>query len=82
MFGFLGFILMFILMIVLIGVVFIFNIMRMIFGLGSRAFKRYDSSQQTSVSEGGGTQSTTASYNKRKIFGHDEGEYVEYEEVE
>lgn len=81
MFGFLGFILMFILMIVLVGVVFIFNIIRTIFGLGRRTLKRYDFSQQTSGNGGGGTQST-ASYNKKKIFGNDEGEYVEYEEVE
>lgn len=81
MFGFLGFILMFILMIVLIGVVFIFNIIRMIFGLGRRTPKHYDYSRQTSVNEGRETQST-ASYNKKKIIGNDEGEYVEYEEVE
>ena len=45
MFGILGFILIFILFVLLIGLVLIGNIFRFIFGWGKRSPKRYDGSQ-------------------------------------
>ena len=78
MFGFLGFILVFILLIVLVVIAFLGNLVRAIFGLGKRAPKQFHGeTQQTSQ------QQTTSSSNtaKKKIFAEDEGEYVEYEEV-
>lgn len=82
MFGLLGFILIFLLLIVLIGVTFVGNIIRMIFGLGRRSPKHYNTSRQASGNYSGTTQSATSTASpKKKIFGDDEGEYVEYEEI-
>lgn len=84
MFGFLGFILIFILLIVLIGITFVGNIIRMIFGLGRRAPKRYSDASGQNTSSTDYSQASTASSSssgKRKIFADDEGEYVEFEEV-
>lgn len=77
MFGIIGFIFLFILLLVLFALVFLGNIIRMLFGLGRRAPKQYTSPQETSSPTG-----STASTPKKKIFGEDEGEYVEFEEVE
>lgn len=80
MFGFLGFILIFILLIIFIVLAFLGNILRMIFGLGKRAPKQYNQQQQTGHTDD--FRSSTASSNgKKKIFSDDEGEYVEFEEV-
>lgn len=84
MFGFLGFILIFILFIVLIAVALLGNLVRAVFGLGRRAPKQYNHTRQASDYSTGSTEETTTStpLNKKKIFGDDEGEYVEFEEVE
>lgn len=84
MFGFLGFILLFIFLIVIIVLTLLGNIIRMIFGFGKRVPKEfkgkknetydYNNNQQT-------TDSSSSSTERKKIFGKDEGEYVEYEEV-
>ena len=84
MFGFLGFILLFIFLIVIIVLTLLGNVIRMIFGFGKRTPKEfkgqknetydYNNHQQT-------TESTTSSTGKKKIFEKDEGEYVEFEEV-
>ena len=78
MFGFLGFILIFILLIVFVVVALLGNLVRAIFGLGKRVPKPFQGdTYQTSQ------QQTTSSSNstKKKIFAENEGEYVEYEEV-
>lgn len=79
MFGFLGFILIFILLIILIGLTLITNFLRTIFGLGRRAPKPYNDNSAGAQST---ANSSPASASKKKIFDDDEGEYVEYEEVE
>jgi len=84
MFGFLGFILLFIFLIIIIVLTLLGNIVRMIFGFGKRAPKQfnghknytndYSTNQQTN-------DSSNSTAGKKKIFGDDEGEYVEFEEV-
>lgn len=84
MFGFLGIILLFIFLIVIIVLTLLGNIVRMIFGLGKHTPKQfkgqrnetndYHTEQQT-------TNSNNSSVGKKKIFDKDEGEYVEFEEV-
>lgn len=82
MFGLLGFILLFVLFIIIIVLTLLGNIVRMIFGLGKRTPKEfngqnnndYRTDEQTNDSK----NSTTG---KKKIFGDDEGEYVEFEEI-
>ncbi|MBQ7350591.1 MAG: DUF4834 family protein [Bacteroides sp.] len=84
MFGFLGFILIFILFIVLLGIALLGNIIRTLFGLGKRAPKHFYGDKNTSSAnsqESASTQSTYTSTEKKKIFAKDEGEYVEFEEV-
>lgn len=85
-FGFLGFILILALFIILIVIAFLGNIVRSIFGLGRRAPKQYygeknTSSQSTSNYTSSQETRTPASNGKKKIFSDDEGEYVEFEEV-
>ena len=86
MFGFLGFILIFILFIVLLVFALLGNLVRTIFGLGRRAPKHYYGGTNTSSQAGqsySSTQSnqTSSTNGKKKIFTEDEGEYVEFEEV-
>ena len=79
MFGFLGFILIFILLIVFVVIALLGNLVRAIFGLGKRTPKPFQSeTHQTSQQQ---TTSSSSSSTKKKIFAEDEGEYVEYEEV-
>lgn len=83
MFGILGFILIFILFILLIGLFFIGSIIRYIFGLGKRSPKHYYGQTSDQTDNAHTSTSSSASTNgKKKIFDEDEGEYVEFEEVE
>lgn len=83
MFGILGVILIFILLIILTGFALIGNILRFIFGFGKKASKYHYEKQanQTDTTYTSSTSSASAS-RKKKIFDDDEGEYVEFEEVE
>lgn len=85
MFGFIGFILIFILVIVLFVFAILGNIVRAIFGLGRRAPKHFYGNNTTSSQENTYTYSQRSQQpsanGKKKIFADDEGEYVEYEEV-
>lgn len=74
MFGFIGFILIFILFIVVLALVFLGHIIRSIFGLGKRAPQPQD--HKTDYTASASTQK------KKKVFDDNEGEYVEFEEVE
>ncbi len=84
MFGFLGFILLFIFIIIIVALALVGNIVRFIFGLGRRTPKQYNH-RQTSTNDYTSQQQTTdtgsSTTGKKKIFGEDEGEYVEFEEV-
>ncbi len=85
MFGFLGFILLFILLIFLIGLSLIGGLLRTLFGLGRRTPRKrsyaYTSSDDEYASSSSASSASSASSNKKKIFADDEGEYVEFEEV-
>ena len=87
MFGFLGFILIIILFIVIFAVAILGNIIRTIFGLGKRVPKFFHgdkkaSSQSENVYTSSQRTTTSSSSNgKKKIFADNEGEYVEFEEV-
>lgn len=86
MFGFLGFILVLVLVIILFAFAVLGNLVRFILGIGKRtpqsSSSTYRSSTQTNeqpyTSQESRTQST---HGKKKIFGEDEGEYVEFEEI-
>ena len=84
MFGFLGFILLFVLFIIIIVLSLLGNIVRMIFGFGKRTPKQFNS-QKDKTDDYNTNQQTNDSNNsatgKKKIFGEDEGEYVEFEEI-
>ncbi len=85
MFGIFGFILILILFILLIGFALIGNLIRFIFGLGRRTPKHYYGQTNQDNQTGNTYSSTTSSNNgtpKKKIFDDDEGEYVEFEEVQ
>jgi hypothetical protein len=78
MFGFLGFILIFILLIVFVVIALLGNLVRAIFGFGKRTPKPFQGEpHQTSQQQATSSSNST----KKKIFAEDEGEYVEYEEV-
>ena len=82
MFGLLGFILLFVLFIMIIVLTLLGNIVRMIFGLGKRTPKEFNGQNnndyRTDEQTNDSNNSTTG---KKKIFGDDEGEYVEFEEI-
>ena len=80
MFGFLGFILLFILAIVLIGLLLIGNVLRYIFSFGRRTPKRHHGPTQSQADQTQ-TSASSSAPQKKKIFDDDEGEYVEFEEV-
>lgn len=85
-FGIIGFVLIFILLIVIFIFALLGNLIRSIFKIGKRTPQQYSNSQKSSSQTTGNYSSTqnpaTASNNgKKKIFAEDEGEYVEYEEV-
>ena len=78
MFGFLGFILIFILLIVFVVIALLGNLVRAIFGFGKRTPKPF----QGETHQANQQQATSSSNStKKKIFAEDEGEYIEYEEV-
>lgn len=85
MFGFFGFILIFLLVIVLLVVALVGNLVRAIFGLGRRAPKHFYGNTGSPEPETGysSTQEPrrSSTFSKKKIFTEDEGEYVEFEEV-
>ena len=84
-FGFLGFILIFILVIVLFFLAILGNFIRSIFGLNKRKPQPYQhasSATKENKDNPSSLHGDSASTGKKKIFAEDEGEYVEYEEVE
>lgn len=85
MYSFLGFIFIFILVIILFGVSIISSILRALFGLGRRSSSRSNSSntqQQADADYNSKNKNRKNSSTKRKkIFDDDEGEYVEFEEI-
>lgn len=81
MLGLLGFILIFVLFVVLIGFALIGNILRFLFGLGKRTPKPFTNQQFNQSDNTHHSTTPSNSTNKKKIFGDDEGEYVEFEEM-
>lgn len=84
-FGFLGFILIFILVIVLFFLAILGNFIRSVFGLNKRRPQPYQnasSATKESKDNSSSLHSDSTPTGKKKIFAEDEGEYVEYEEVE
>ena len=80
MLGFFGFIFIFILLIIIMGVSILNRIIRFVFGFG----KKSTTKQQTYNSSQGEQQERKRTPNrtdKRKIFSKDEGEYVDFEEI-
>lgn len=84
MFGFLGFILLFFFLIVIIVLALVGNIVRFIFGFRKQTPKQYNR-HQTPTDDSSSKEYTTDNINpstrKKKIFGEEEGEYVEFEEI-
>ena len=84
MFGLLGFILLFIFFIIIIALILLGNIVRMIFGFGKRTPKQFNGQKNDSNDYSTNRQtndSSNSTTGKKKIFGNDEGEYVEFEEI-
>ena len=83
MFGLLGFILLFIFLIIIIVLSILGNIVRMIFGFGKRTPKNLTgkNNDADNYNTGQQTKDSSSSTGKKKIFGDDEGEYVEFEEI-
>ena len=83
MFGLLGFILLFIFLIIIIVLSLLGNIVRMIFGFGKRTPKQFNrkNNDANNYNTDQQTKDSSSSTGKKKIFGDDEGEYVEFEEI-
>ena len=83
MFGLLGFILLFIFLIIIIVLSLLGNIVRMIFGFGKRTHKQFNgkNNDADNYNTDQQTKDSSRSTGKKKIFGDDEGEYVEFEEI-
>jgi len=84
MFHILGFLLFFILIILIIGFALLAKIARSIFGFGRKMTNHTTTSetqsQNSAYSEDSQNQ-PRASQKKKKIFDKDEGEYVDFEEI-
>lgn len=89
MFHILGFIFFFVLIILAIGFVILWRIVNTFLGIGKRMTNNSQDSQQNTYQRkedySERNQQTTGSSHspsdKKKIFGEDEGEYVEFEEI-
>ncbi len=83
MFGLLGFILLFIFLIIIIVLSLLGNIVRMIFGFGKRTPKQFNgkNNDANNYNTDQQTKDSSNATGKKKIFGDDEGEYVEFEEI-
>lgn len=88
----LGFLLILVLMVIVIGLTLLSKLLGTLFGWGRKAtdsFQRgpsstHDTSAHGSsarTSDSSSTQTTSASLPKKRIFGNDEGEYVDFEEI-
>lgn len=91
MFHILGFIFLFILVVLLIGLAILSKIIGMVFGF-KRRMQRNSSTQKTTYSYNSGknqedafdsysTEGNTPVRHRKKIFDKEEGEYVEFEEI-
>ena len=85
MFGFLGFILILLLVIVLLAFSLLGNLLRFVFGLGRSTPKQYNNTysySEKNTQETGTTSVSQEKTEKKKIFNKDDGEYVEFEEIQ
>lgn len=84
MFGFLGFIFIIFLVIILFAIALLGNLLRFIFGFGRSTPKPYSNQDFTPAEEPQAfakRPSTQKENSKKKIFNEEDGEYVEFEEV-
>lgn len=86
MFEFLGFILILFLLILFIGLYILGGILRMLFGFCKwlNPYKQQtqaDEITEYTVTFSSSQSSPSSPKNRRKIFGDDEGEYVDFEEI-
>ncbi len=88
MFHILGFLFIFVIAILLIGLSIVGSVVRTIFGLGRRSTSSRPSgnTRQTYYStnekrEESSAQSSSSNASHKKIFNKDEGEYVDFEEI-
>ena len=94
MFHFLGFILLLVLAVLLVGFVIVVTFVRRLFGMGKKQTTTYYYTTRNPRNDSANTRRGNASgddtvaveegelhINRKKIFGKDEGEYVSYEEV-
>lgn len=84
MFSFLGFIFFFVLIIIFFGLIIIGGVLRALFGFGKRNSSTRSTSNgkaynSTHTHKKGNAQDTPK---RKRLFDDDEGEYVEFEEVE
>lgn len=84
MFHLFGFLLFFLLIIVVVGVSLVGGVLRLLFGgrrkgasTGYGHYTGADQAQHTDAS----SEASSRTERRKKIFGDDEGEYVDYEEV-
>lgn len=93
--GFIFFLLTLFVLILFIGFSILGNILRVLLGLGKRnqgqqqrtytrthTQSQWDNAQQTSSQANARQRTTAPSGSKKKIFADDEGEYVDFEEVQ
>lgn len=82
MFSFLGFILIFVLIIIFFGLSIIGSVLRTLFGFGRRSSSTNNGSAENRSNQSQrNKRADNASSKRKKIFEEDEGEYVEFEEV-
>lgn len=86
MFGIFGFILIILLIIIIIGVSLILGVLRFLFGFTRKGKQQVNYSSEDKERENNESaeysSSKKESTTKKKIFDKDEGEYVDYEEVD
>ena len=96
MFHILGFIFFFVLIILTIGFVILWRIVHTFMGMGKRmtgqrpsdsqnaqrqTYQKAQNGSEWTETSSGQTSSTSGRSDKKKVFGDDEGEYVEFEEI-
>ncbi len=84
MFHILGFIFFFLLIIIIVGLIILFKIVGTVFRLGRRMKGTDNASSHrpyTHSEDTGSESKPSPAPSRKKVFGDDEGEYVDYEEI-
>ncbi|MGL4519750.1 MAG: DUF4834 family protein [Phocaeicola sp.] len=80
MLGFLGFIVVFFLLILIMGITILSRVVKALFGFGRKSSEQQQSYNSTKQEERS-SETSSKDGNKKKIFTQEEGEYVDFEEV-